>query len=196
MQNSLVLASWKIVSSWKCRCGTGSEMCLEHWGRGAVQVVGALSRGGGLCAFGMQRDSPPLPFPEILLATQVGVFGVVLSCLYLLVQDWTSHLFIGSEFVFPFSCALPGAGKHVSGSCCYWQPAEQEHNCKGKVLCNYPYSSNLRHGLAWKCNSKPWPALWCCSWVSPGAESFWAHGSECVNAGWTQGSGSCPPMLN
>lgn len=30
MQNSLVLASWKIVSSRKCRCGIGHEMCLER----------------------------------------------------------------------------------------------------------------------------------------------------------------------
>lgn len=28
-KNSLVLASWKIVSSWKCRCGIGGEVCSE-----------------------------------------------------------------------------------------------------------------------------------------------------------------------
>lgn len=122
-------------------------------------MLGALRKGccaGGwsseqrwwpLCSFGMQHGTPPLPFPEILLATEV-VFRMVLSCLYLLVQDWTSHLFIDSKFVFPFSCASPGTGKHVSGSCCYWQPAERECNCaKEKHSVTTPTPQTLDMGL-------------------------------------------------
>lgn len=88
---------------------------------GAVQVDGALS--SGLRArLGCSVAS--LLFPS-LLATKVGVLKLVLSCLYPLVQYWMSHLFIESKVVFPFSYASPGTGKHVSGSCCYWQLSDR-----------------------------------------------------------------------
>lgn len=124
-QNSL--ATWKMGSSWQCRCGIEGEMCSESWGGGCC--AGGWSseqRLRPLCTFGMQRGTPPLTWDlacyksfELTLSTRV--LKMVLSCLYLLVQYWTSHLFVDSKFVFPFSCALPGTGKHMSGNCCYWQ---------------------------------------------------------------------------
>lgn len=101
------------LSPWRCSCGVGGEVCAGSWGGGCC--------GGGRSSeqkrwppstFGCSRDPspPPFPFPEILLAAESGGLKMVLSCLYHSVQDCTSHLYIDSKFVFPFSCASPGTG--------------------------------------------------------------------------------------
>lgn len=100
-----------------------------------------------MCVWGA-AGTPPLPFPVFLLATRLRVLKMVLSCLYLSVQRWTSHLFIDAKFAFPFSCASLGTGKHVSGSRCYWQLSDRQRNfAKGKYSVTAPASQNSGMGL-------------------------------------------------